>query len=202
MDFFNDLFQWLLATDEKLLLIGNGTHTPFMDSAMWLASSKWFWIPLYIFLACMVFRKLGKRKGIIAMVAITLLILAIDQTTASLMRPLFARMRPSNLDNPLSEFVITVNNYRGGRYGFPSSHAANSFGLAIFLSLLFRNKYTTISLIVWSLLVSYSRVYLGVHYPGDILVGFAVGSFFALICYKATTWANNGIRIPWFGVTI
>lgn len=197
MYFFNRIFNWLCDIDEGMLLIVNGSHTPFLDKAMWLISDKWFWVPLYVLLIVILLRKAGIKKGILSLLLIAALITATDQTCASLIRPLVCRMRPTNPDNPVSALIVPVNGYHGGLYGFPSCHAANTFALAVFLSLIFRNRYATLSLLSWSLLVSYSRVYLGVHYPADILGGYAVGSAFAMIYYLPLRWFDRTIsRIP------
>ena len=95
---------------------------------------------------------------------------------ATLIRPEVCRLRPSNPENPLSEMVHIVGGYRGGSYGFPSCHAANSFALASFLTLLFANRKLSLFIFAWAVLNSYSRVYLGVHYPGDLLVGAIIGT--------------------------
>ena len=84
---------------------------------------------------------------------------------------------------PVAAFVHIVNNYRGGNYGFPSCHAANSFCLAVYLSLCFRGKRAAVLLFTWAALVSYSRVYLGVHYPGDVIGGMFVGSVYAVVFF-------------------
>lgn len=151
---------------------------------MWMVSDRWIWVPLYMLLTVFVFRRAGWKGGMICMVMIALLITATDQTCASVIRPALCRLRPSNPDNPISSMVQLVNGYHGGWYGFPSCHAANTFALAMFLSLLFRNRAATVSLMCWALIVSCSRIYLGVHYPGDIIGGFAVGGFFAVLCYR------------------
>lgn len=102
---------------------------------------------------------------------------------ASLIRPEVARLRPSNLENPLSEMVHIVNGYRGGSYGFPSCHAANTFGLAFFVVYLFRSRLLSTFILVWALVTCYSRAYLGVHYPGDLLAGAVLGFVGASLCY-------------------
>lgn len=184
MTFIHDVSGWLADADEAILLAINGYHTPFLDFVMWTLSGRLVWIPLYLFLVWLVFRRMGWKRGVICMAVIAFMIATTDQTCASVIRPAVERLRPSSPDNPLSSAVQLVNGYHGGRYGFPSCHAANTFALALFLSLLFRNRAATCCLLGWSLLVSYSRIYLGVHYPGDIIVGFMVGALFALVCYK------------------
>ena len=96
--------------------------------------------------------------------------------SASLIRPVVARLRPANLDNPLSAMVHVVDGYRGGAYGFPSSHAANTAGLTFFVIQVFRKRAMLWLMVGWMLLVCYSRMYLGVHFLGDILVGIIIGA--------------------------
>lgn len=184
MDYYNHFCHLLSDIDEGLLLAVNGFHTQFLDEAMWTISGRWTWVPMYFLLLLTVVRKTGFKKGAFVILFVTALIIATDQTCASFIRPLVGRLRPSNPDNPVSELITTVNGYRGGRYGFPSCHAANTFALAIYLSLLLKNRYVTISMVTWSLLVSFSRIYLGVHYPGDILGGMAVGALLACLYYQ------------------
>ena len=160
---------------------------------MWLVSNRWIWIPGYVILAILLFRKRGVRSGTTAIIIIAFLIILTDQTCASVLKPTLCRLRPSSPDNPISALVTLVNNYHGGQYGFPSCHAANTFALAIFLSLQFNCRYATVALICWSLLVSYSRIYLGVHYPADILGGFVVGGTYAVILYKAHSLIDTTI---------
>lgn len=193
MDYFDMIGYWLEEADRGLLLLINGHHTPFIDSLMWTVSGRLTWLPLYLLLAFRLFRREGLRRGLIAAVMIAVMIVTVDQLCASVIRPLVCRLRPSNPDNPLSALVTVVNGYRGGRYGFPSCHAANTFALAVFLSLVFRNRRITLCLVTWSLLVGLSRVYLGVHYPGDILGGCVIGALIAAVCYRALRLADRYI---------
>lgn len=135
----------------------------------------------------MVIYRLGVKKGLLCLLAIGIMIYATDQICSSVIRPMICRIRPSSPDNPISYFLHFVNEYRGNKYGFPSSHAANTFALATFLSLLFKNRRLMIGLTIWAALVSYSRIYLGVHYPTDILVGALIGSGLALLIYHIFT---------------
>lgn len=117
------------------------------------------------------------------LIAIGLTITFADQIGASVIRPLVERLRPSNPENPISSMVEVVNGYRGGRYGFPSCHAANTAGLAFFLLFLWKDRFIGIFIIAWTLLTCYSRSYLGVHYPGDLLAGILLGFISASIFY-------------------
>ena len=103
---------------------------------------------------------------------------------------------PSNPENPLSEMVHIVGGYRGGSYGFPSCHAANSFALASFLILLFANRKLSLFIFAWAVLNSYSRVYLGVHYPGDLLVGAIIGTAAGLAMAFAAGYVADRVDRP------
>lgn len=189
MDCFYDFISLLSEADRMILLAVNSLHTPALDSLMWEISRKWTWVPLYILLSAFVFRKYNTAGGIVCLLIIAAMITATDQTCAGIIRPVVCRLRPSSPDNPLSSLLHLVNDYRGGRFGFPSCHAANTFALALFLSLLFKNRLFTIAIISWSLLVSYSRIYLGVHYPSDILGGLLIGALFAILSHSIMAYS-------------
>lgn len=182
-NFFKEFILWLSDIDARLLLIVNGAHSPFFDSVMWCISGRWIWVPFYAVLAYLLFRRMSWKRASICLVTIGLIILAADQTCATLIRPEIGRLRPANLNNPLSSFVHVVNGYRGGRYGFPSCHAANTFAIAVFMSLVIRHKWFTVMMFSWAFIVSYSRMYLGVHYFGDLFCGATIGSLFAVLFY-------------------
>lgn len=182
-NFFKEFILWLSDIDARLLLIVNGAHSPFFDAVMWCISGRWIWLPFYAVLAYLLFRRMSWKRASICLVTIGLIILAADQTCAILIRPEIGRLRPANLNNPLSSFVHVVNGYRGGRYGFPSCHAANTFALAVFMSLVIRHKWFTVMMFSWAFVVSYSRMYLGVHYFGDLFCGATIGSLFAVLFY-------------------
>lgn len=180
------MIETLNGLDADLLLWFNGCHTAFADSFFWMISAKLTWVPFYLVLAYALFRRYGSKNAFIWLIAAGLTILIADQLCASVLRPVFERMRPSNPDNPLSAAVTVVNDYRGGRYGFPSCHAANTWALTALLIPVLRNRRATVSLILWAVLNCWSRMYLGVHYPGDILAGTVVGVAAGLLVLSAT----------------
>lgn len=194
-NFFKEFILWLSDIDARLLLIVNGAHSPFFDSVMWCISGGWIWVPFYAVLAYLLFRRMSWKRASICLVTIGLIILAADQTCATLIRPEIGRLRPANLNNPLSSFVHVVNGYRGGRYGFPSCHAANTFALAVFMSLVIRHKWFTVMMFSWAFIVSYSRMYLGVHYFGDLFCGATIGSLFAVLFYYLQNYLFKRLNI-------
>lgn len=194
-NFFKEFILWLSDIDARLLLIVNGAHSPFFDSVMWCISGRWIWVPFYAVLAYLLFRRMSWKRASICLVTIGLIILAADQTCATLIRPEIGRLRPACLNNPLSSFVHVVNGYRGGRYGFPSCHAANTFALAVFMSLVIRHKWFTVMMFSWAFIVSYSRMYLGVHYFGDLFCGATIGSLFAVLFYYLQNYLFKRLNI-------
>lgn len=174
----------MIELDKELLLLINGAHNAFWDQVMYAYSGKLVWIPMYFSIFYIMYQKLSNWKTLLyCLVAVALTILFADQMCSHLIRPYFMRLRPSNLENPLSAFVHIVNDYRGGSYGFPSCHAANTFALATFVALLFKKRALTLFMMAWALVTCYSRSYLGVHYPGDLLVGGMVGACGAWLMY-------------------
>jgi len=179
------LLQQLADTDTQLLLYLNDFRHVVADHFMWIYTKVPTWIPLYAALVFMLARNFTLKKLLIALLCVGVVILLCDQVTSHLIRPWVQRLRPANLDNPISPMVDIVNGYRGGRYSFPSAHAANSFGLAFYLAFLMRHKWLTTVLMLWAIINCYSRIYLGVHYPGDLLAGMLIGLVSAVIGYYA-----------------
>ncbi len=176
--------------DSQLILWVNGLHTSFLDSFMYLYSGRFIWIPFYIFLAYLLLRKYGWRKMIVLAIAITLMIVVTDQLCSSVLKGMICRPRPAYSD--IGGMLHFVNDYRGGAFGFPSNHAANTAALAVFVSMLYRKAWMTWMLVGWALLMGYSRMYLGVHYPTDLIAGYAIGALFGFITAKLTLkYLNN-----------
>lgn len=176
IDYFNQL-------DTSVFLFFNGMHASFLDNVMMLFTGRFMWIPMYAALLLVIIRTCGNKSAFIYLLAIAAAITLTDQTCASIIRPAVERLRPSNPDNPLSELTRVVDDYRGGSYGFPSCHSANSFALASFMAMLIANRGLRIFIFTWALLNSYTRLYLGVHYPGDLLTGAIIGSVFGCLCF-------------------
>ena len=174
------MMVFLEEIDKTLLLWLNGWHSPFFDDIMFFISGKWQWIPFYMLLIALIIRKY-KRKAIVILIAAGVLITLSDQLS-NLLKETVQRPRPCK-DAEIGHLVVLVNDYCRGAYGFVSAHAANSFALAGFISLLFRNKWVTMGMLSWAAIVSYSRIYLGVHYPGDIIAGAVLGLLLSRIIY-------------------
>ena len=177
------MLETLQQLDQQLLLTLNGLNSPYWDSFMWLFTGRFIWIPMYATILYILCKNINVYVTLLTAVAIALTITYADQLCATWIRPAVERLRPSNLNNPLSDFVHIVNGKRGGSYGFPSCHASNSFGLAFFLLFFFRQRWLSIFILCWAVLNCYTRIYLGVHYPGDLLAGMFVGLSGALIFY-------------------
>jgi undecaprenyl-diphosphatase len=177
----------LQELDRELLFFFNSFHAEWLDPFMMLATKTIFWFPLYIVLLLLII-KWKKWDTLYILLGIALTITLADQITSGFMKPFFARLRPSQ-EPSLQGLLHIVNDYRGGLYGFASSHAANTFGVAMFIYLLFKKKYFWISAIfIWAALVSFTRIYLGVHSPGDILVGGLVGLICGWVGFLFSNW--------------
>ena len=173
------MIDTLLALDEKYFLLINQSGIDFLDPIMLFITYKFSWIPFYAFLIYLIFKQKGK-EGFWILLSIAMLITMADQGSVQLFKNIFERLRPCHV----LEHVRLVTERCGGQFGFVSSHASNAFALAIFLGKILANKKWFIGLFIWATLVAYSRVYVGVHYPLDILGGMLWGTFVALVMFN------------------
>ena len=162
--------------DHELFLFLNGLHVGWLDPVMTFISSEMGWIPFYVILLYLVFKKLGWKGLLFVVIGVVVLITCSDQLSSHVFKPVFHRFRPCH-DPLIQDLVHLPNGHCGGQYGFISSHACNTFALASFITLIMKRFYKKIGLLmfIWAALVSYSRIYMGVHFPGDVLCGAAVG---------------------------
>lgn len=160
----------LIAFDQKLMLLLNGSDSLYLDGVMKVFTSTWVWMPLALVAVIILFKNKSFRDFLLIALMIALTVFLCDRISSGFIKPWFSRLRPCQ-DPAIVSSIDIVSGSRSGLYGFVSSHAANSFGLFMFLSLLIRQKGFTFTMFVWALLTCYSRVYLGVHYPGDVVCG-------------------------------
>jgi undecaprenyl-diphosphatase len=171
----------LLALDTQLFLFINGLHNSFFDVIMWAMSDKLIWLPLYANVVFILIR-IWRKDAVWAILALIVCIVLCDQIASGILKTWVQRPRPTHATD-LTGMIHTLHGYVGGKYGFVSSHASNSFGFALLTALIFRNKGYSITIILWASIIAYSRIYLGVHYPLDILGGALVGIGSAYFCY-------------------
>lgn len=177
------MFDTLIDLDTQLLLAINGAHNSFWDTFMFTFSGKLIWLPLYVSLFYVLIRNLTWKQLLFCSIGVALVILLADQICSQLIRPWVERWRPGREESPIDQFVHIVNGKRGGKYGFPSCHAANTVALMGYFFFLLRRRALTLALLAWALITCYSRAYLGVHYPGDLLVGSMIGFAAAWFVY-------------------
>lgn len=165
----------IIQMDKQLLLAINGSNSLFVDYLAKTLTTAATWIPLYVSLFYVVVKNNDNFRRIICILACAgLCVLFAGTVDDLLVKPIVARLRPTH-DFQIGMLVDTVDGYRGGKYGFFSAHAANTFSIAVFFSLLMRSRLVTLLLVGWSLTNCWTRLYLGVHYPLDILCGLLWG---------------------------
>lgn len=193
------LLPMLESFDREALLAVNGSDSLFLDRVAHVLTTAITWIPLYISLFIVVLRNNDNfRKVMMILGAAAMCVLLAGTVDDLIVKPTVARWRPTH-DPVIGAMVDVVDGYRGGRYGFFSAHAANTFSIAIFFCWLVRSRLLSTAMVIWSLTNCWTRLYLGVHFPGDILVGltwgFLVGTFVYFLFYRLTRNMTSGRRL-------
>lgn len=185
LPFERDLFLWL-----------NGHHTEYWDNFMYLYSGKAIWLPLAAVSLFVFVYKIKWKEAVLVLACAVLVGLFCDYISAEFIKPYFERLRPTHHPD-FAALVETVNGQKGGKYGFISNHAANGFGVAVLSSLLFRNKFYTLTIFLWALTTAYSRIYLGVHFISDVVGGAIWGSLIGFLAYYIyLTSRRHILKVP------
>lgn len=174
----------LLQIDDELLIFLNNLGTVEWDGFWLFITNKYSAIPLYILLLYVTFKHYGLKKTLISVIFVGIMITFSDQTS-NLFKFGFMRLRPCH-DESISHLIRLVKENCGGLYAYFSAHAANAMAIAVFFSLILKSKFKMIVpiLVIWALMVAYSRIYIGVHYPFDVLTGMFFGVFYGMLIYK------------------
>jgi len=188
------MFEYLNDIDSDALLAVNGLHDVFQDAFWWMLTAKWSSLLLVLGLAWVLMHQ-NLRHALLLLGMLALTVLVADQVSSGLIKHLVERLRPTH-DPSLENAVHVINGYRGGLYGFVSSHAANFFAASTLVAIVMRHRVVTLGLFTWAVLQCYSRVYLGVHYPGDILGGIVVGVLAGLLIWLLMRWIERRWHIP------
>lgn len=189
------MWEELIKTDQELFLFLNQLGSESWDSFWLMITNKWTSIPLYLILLILSYLHLGWKKTLLILLSVALLITCTDQL-ANFFKYGVMRLRPCH-DPDLADQVRLVKASCGGKYGYFSAHAANSFAIAIYFSNLLnaRFPYLKYVLVLWAILVAYSRIYIGVHFPLDILTGMVIGGLFGWTFFRLTIFAIYKLRL-------
>ena len=179
------MLERIIEIDTQLLLFLNGLGTPSWDGFWLFMTTSVTSIPIYLLAAYFVYKTYGLKKMLFSLLFLAILITLSDQT-ANLFKYGFGRLRPC-FNEDVMDLIRLVKSSCGGRYSFFSAHASTSMAIVVYFSLLLKNKikYFPTILIIWALFVGYSRIYIGVHFPFDVLFGFVIGTLFSVLVYKA-----------------
>jgi undecaprenyl-diphosphatase len=179
-----------LQLERNIFFFLNGSDSVFLDYFFYLYSGKWIWIPFYLCFFFVFLYKRNWKEFLLVLLSVALVVLLCDQIASGFCKPFFHRFRPTHHPD-FQEQVRTVFGYRGGKYGFISGHAANSFGFAVFIACLFKNKLFTGTILLFAFINAYSRIYLGVHFLSDVVAGGIVGALIGFSVYRLSAWSKR-----------
>lgn len=190
------LVEKILPYERDMFLWLNEHHTEYWDNFMFLYSGKAIWIPLAVIAFFVFVYKTKWKEAVLVLLCAALIGLFCDYISGAVIKPYFERLRPTHHPD-FAAFVEIVNGHRGGQYGFISNHAANGFGIVAFTSLLFKNRYYTLTILLWALTTAYSRIYLGVHFISDVVGGAMWGTVIGfLVYYVYLTSRHYILKVP------
>lgn len=176
------MLEQLETWDQQLLLAINGLHSPFFDALFYALSQTWASIPIFLLAFILLYKRFGWKQMLVCVAVIAVAMGLSDVISTECFKKVICRYRPTH-NYEIGNLIHVVNGYRGGMYGFVSSHAANMFAFAVGVSLFLKNKIWTTIFVCWAVLVCYTRMYLGVHYPADVFCGALLGCLLAYLCY-------------------
>ncbi|MCQ2370290.1 MAG: phosphatase PAP2 family protein [Paludibacteraceae bacterium] len=178
---FYSIIGWFDQLDKSIILEINSHYNDYFDVFMMWVSDKWIWVPMYCSILYVI-AKTKKIETVMVVLGVVFTVVLCDQVSASIFKPIFHRFRPAQ-DPEIGQLCHVVCGYGNSLYGFVSSHAANTFGVAVFLTLVFRNKLFELFIFFWALINCYSRMYLAAHYLGDIVCGAILGVLLGWLSY-------------------
>lgn len=179
--------------DQQLFLIINSANSPFWDKVMYFLSMKLVWAPLY--LTILIYLGITYKRRFLVILLFIIAAVALTDQISMLIKNTFDRLRPCQ-EPSLQGLIHLVNGECGSKYGFVSSHAANTFNAALLSLMFIKKRWFSVSIITWAAAISYSRIYLGVHYPGDVLCGAILGALIGWSIYKLYEVTDKRIHPP------
>jgi undecaprenyl-diphosphatase len=181
------MIEQLEHVDQQLFLFLNSLHCPFLDPIMYAISGKLIWVPLYV--AILTYLAIREKKKFFLLVLFIILAAVLTDQTTNIIKFAVKRLRPCH--EPALEGMVHVLGNCGGLYSFVSAHAANSFDVAMLSLLFIRKRWYTFVIVIWAIVIGYSRIYLGVHYPGDVICGSVIGIFYGWTFYHLYMYVDS-----------